>query len=939
MIGLFAMYASVCVAVGDVGGNRPETWFHLIGGNVSREGLTADLEAIKAAGIGGIHLFHGQMGGNAVWPGVKESIPCLSEKWDGMIAHAASECRRLGLTFKMQNCPGWSMSGGPWIRSENAMRNLCFSRTAARRGRDISLPLPRQATDAADRDYRDLFVVAFPTPLGDSDDWLKPTKVVDVDANTRRFVFDHPVVVRTLEIPPVSELDHARTYDPEMAVEFVAEDAGGGACVVLSEPLPPGSWQDNRKGGSRYTLACDEASAKSWLLRIRSRDPIQLGEVRLTTAARLEHWEGLAGWTLRGLVNRPALRQDPRCWIDGTALTNLTGLMRRDGSLGWTPPDERDWTVLRIGHVNGLYRNGPAPAEATGWECSKLSPRGVEANYAAYIGRLAKGPVEGMLGGLVVDSWECFRDNWTDGLDRVFRDRRGYGLVRHLPSVFGWVIGTPDETASFLRDWRGLLGELVEENYYGRMTELAHADGLTVQYETAFGDALAGDLLRFWKYADIPMCEFWRPTMPTGVGSANFKSVLPCVSAAHIYGKRRVASEALTNCALTWNEALRDFKVVLDRHFAKGVTFPVFHTYTHNPQVGFKCPGTSFGYSIGTPFLRGQTWWRFMPYFTDYCARCTEFLEAGMPVVDILRFLGDGLGHKPDEQNPHFNNRFKDDYINSDVLLNRLSPSEGRLVLPDGMSYSVLWIPTGTYLTDRSKARISELKRSGVRIVEGDDPTVGLIPDVESPCNALSWYHRKMEGKDAYFVSAVDYPVCGIVRFRGRPVSLDLDVGESRFIRFSHEGTVSVVDPVSGCPPVKKPDVVPLELKGYEIGASRAAFSFSSSLADRTVVDFGRVEQCAEVYANGRKVGCLWCPPYRVDLTPYVRNGQNTLNIVVVSTWYNQLLQDAALPEEERRTWTMCGPKPQDHPKPAGLYGKVLLWKWRDGLGKKGIRQ
>lgn len=114
-ISCIILTATFSAANADGKSSRPETWFHLIGGNVSYEGLTADLEAIKAAGIGGIHLFHGQMGEAKAWPGVSEQIPCLSEKWNDMISHVASECRRLGLAFKMQNCPGWSMSGGFWI--------------------------------------------------------------------------------------------------------------------------------------------------------------------------------------------------------------------------------------------------------------------------------------------------------------------------------------------------------------------------------------------------------------------------------------------------------------------------------------------------------------------------------------------------------------------------------------------------------------------------------------------------------------------------------------------------------------------------------------------------------------------------------------------------------------------------------------------------------
>ena len=68
----------------------PETWFHLIGGNVAKPGLDADLDAIAAAGISGIQLFHGQFGGP--WPGVTNQIPCLSRDWDDLIRFAAEGC-------------------------------------------------------------------------------------------------------------------------------------------------------------------------------------------------------------------------------------------------------------------------------------------------------------------------------------------------------------------------------------------------------------------------------------------------------------------------------------------------------------------------------------------------------------------------------------------------------------------------------------------------------------------------------------------------------------------------------------------------------------------------------------------------------------------------------------------------------------------------------
>ncbi|MDR2041073.1 MAG: hypothetical protein LBP98_01990, partial [Tannerella sp.] len=143
---------------------HPETWFHYIGGNVAAQGITADLEAIAGAGLSGIQLFHGQFGG--AWPGVEPQITCLSPSWEGLLKHTAEECRRLGLRFTMQNCPGWAMSGGPWIKPENAMRHLVWSRTDTEGGvkKNLALPVPPSGGEAW-LDYRDITVLAFPTPL------------------------------------------------------------------------------------------------------------------------------------------------------------------------------------------------------------------------------------------------------------------------------------------------------------------------------------------------------------------------------------------------------------------------------------------------------------------------------------------------------------------------------------------------------------------------------------------------------------------------------------------------------------------------------------------------------------------------------------------------------------------------------------------------------
>ena len=173
-------------------------------------------------------------------------------------------------------------------------------------------------------------------------------------------------------------------------------------------------------------------------------------------------------------------------------------------------------------------------------------------------------------------------------MEEAFEKLNGYKLRPWMPALFGYVLKSEAETERFLLDWRNTCSRLIEENYYGTIARLAHEHGMTAQYETAFGDVIPGDILRYWKYADDPMCEFWSPFDNDGgfVGSHDFKPVRPCVSAAHVYGKHRVSAEAFTSFNLTFNESFQELKENANRHFARGVTHLVFHTYTHTPVVG-----------------------------------------------------------------------------------------------------------------------------------------------------------------------------------------------------------------------------------------------------------------------------------------------------------------------------------------------------------------
>ncbi len=336
---------------------RPETWFHFIGGNVAKEGITADLEAIAGAGISGVQLFHGQFGGP--WPGVSPQITCLSAPWDGMVAFTAAECRRLGLRFTMQNCPGWATSGGPWIKPADAMRQLEWMRVDVKGGRKVEVKLPRRKWGAQerDRDYRDVAVLAFPAPAGD---WDRPLAPDAVESSVKtglekwksgraqaslpggreavfEFVFARPVAVRTLELPSVNSMGHGWCYDPQTDIRF---EAGGK--VLVDAAVPSANWQDDRP----VTYACDETVATRFKLTVKPRHGIKFGLPRLFESARNDDWEAQAGWTMRRLMRNPPRRQSPAAWVRSREVRNLTGLMDKDGTLRWDAP-EGEWGSAR----------------------------------------------------------------------------------------------------------------------------------------------------------------------------------------------------------------------------------------------------------------------------------------------------------------------------------------------------------------------------------------------------------------------------------------------------------------------------------------------------------------------------------------------------------------------------------------------------------------
>ncbi len=102
---------------------RPWVYWFWMDGNLSREGMTADLQAMRAAGLGGMIVMEVDVG----IP--RGPVEFMSPQWQTLFAHAAHEAERLGLQMTVNAGPGWTGSGGPWVKPEQSMQHLVASET------------------------------------------------------------------------------------------------------------------------------------------------------------------------------------------------------------------------------------------------------------------------------------------------------------------------------------------------------------------------------------------------------------------------------------------------------------------------------------------------------------------------------------------------------------------------------------------------------------------------------------------------------------------------------------------------------------------------------------------------------------------------------------------------------------------------------------------
>jgi hypothetical protein len=744
---------------------KPRTWWHWTKSNVTKDGITKDLEWMKRVGIGGFMLADVNYGqGQEVEP----KTPFGTPEWYDAVRHAAAEADRLHLEMAIFSSPGWSETGGPWVKPEQAMKKLVWSETRISGPTKYSGKLPQPPSNngqirntgasyygdpsADPTHYADSAVIAYRTPEDEADSAaakllvtsssgaIDGSALLDDDLNSfltveapgdgsvawvqfefaqlfparaitlggkggsangipvgRVLASDDGKTFRTLVTLPGAQLyrqSMVRTYafEPTRARYYRIELTGA--------PLGPAATMSQAPG----------APAKNYVL----------SEAVLHSGARVHRWEEKAGFGfLFEYETVPTPTIAPKSTVAARQVIDLSKKMKPDGSLDWDAP-AGEWTVLRLGYSLTGAKNRPATAAGSGYEADKLSREHMTAYFHGYFDPLQKalGPLFGKsLRYVMMDSWEAGTNNWTDAIMDDFRQRRGYDPTPYLPVFTGRVVENADVSDRFLWDFRRTLADLWAENHYGTLADLLRKHGIGI-YAEAAGVSLEmpEDTLLNKSKVEIPMGEFWvRDLHPRLM---YLQDVRGAASAAHVYGKRLVASESFTGGGY---ESPYTLKKVGDYWLAQGVNRIVFHTSAHQP-LDTK-PGNAM---VGTHLHRNITWAEHAGPFMTYLARNSFMLQQGLFVADLAYLLNEGAPSTPPIWGagtlPTPPAGFDYDFINADVLLNRMTITpDGRFTLPDGMSYRVLVLPQIREMRPQLVAKLRDLVRGG-GIVVGPRP-------------------------------------------------------------------------------------------------------------------------------------------------------------------------------------------------------------------------
>lgn len=788
--------------------NNVWCYWYWINDDISKEGITKDLEAMKEVGIGTAFI------GNINPPEVDGRVPIFSDYWWDCMVHAVNEGKRLGVNIGAFNCPGWSQSGGPWVKPEMAMRHLVYSETKVKGPGKIRVKLSPPAEP-----FQDVYVLAFPTvakgkvrlsnanaKITSSPKIRNIYNLIDGDTATEAFFdrdggdytidikSDKTITARSIQLFPGKQPIKCNCelyalvdgkYKLEKAFEF---DRSNMAVNVGPDIYGPVSIALNNISSNAFRLVCTKSG--KWNANA------DFSEITISEAPVLERYvEKTLGkmfptpqplwnsymWENQDKINDDALK------VEEKKVLNISDKMDADGNLIWEAP-EGEWTVMRFGMTPTGTKNSPSAPQGKGYEIDKASEKIARFHFNNYLGELIKRiPKENRsaLKYTIADSYEQGSQNWTDHFEKEFEAKYGYSARKFLPVFAGRVVNSVEESNRFLWDLRRMVADEVAYEYVGGLRKISNENNMKLWLENYGHWGFPSEFLMYGGQSDLVSGEYWNEGT---LGNIECKSAS---SAAHIYGKPITSAESFTASGRAFLRHPALLKKRGDWSLTEGINHFVLHVNIHQPDDS-RVPGVNAWF--GTEFNRHNTWFKQAKSWITYLRRCQHLLQQGKYVADVCYFIGEDAPMMTGARNPELPKGYSYDYINAEVILNRLSVKDGKFVLPDGMSYKVMVLPPIKTMRPELLAKIEKLVEQG-GIIFGQapekSPSLQNYPECDEQVKNLAaklWGAEKEPGTNikkvgmGYVVDDLDLKTT-LEKFS---ISKDVDTGERSDVLWTH---------------------------------------------------------------------------------------------------------------------------------------------------------
>ena len=862
---------------------RPYVWWHWMGSNFSKEGITKDLEAMKASGIGGATIFN-------IASAVQESHkPTLNNPWPDQtyrspkywdaLRHAAAEAERLGLEIGLHNTVGYSTTGGPWIDEEKNMQKVVSKSVRVDGGKRVSIEIPRPDptrygswgnTGRSFTRFRDIAVLAVPAD-GDVD----PEKTIDLTSSFKdnRLDWDAPagtwqvvrfahaptganphplpdeLIGKTLEVDKINLA--ANRYHWDQVIEPMKQHLGpylGKSFkhfLIDSYEAGPQNWTPGLREEFRKRKGYDPLP---WLLTLEKRS---VGNADLSARFKWDYDDVIRalyyenGW-LTGHGKMKAVGMDLQFEPYGGTFDTVEGTALADIPMGefWTSKGGGiSSTIVSAAQAAGRTVVGAeaftGPPTLSQWtETPSFLKRSADGTFASGANRL------------ILHHWvhQPFDDRYKPGMGMGWW---GTHFNRHQT----WA---KDGTAFF--------------QYLGRTQALLQS-GETPSDFVSVGKSQGSDIIswrefreglkvrdgrivlssgRSYPFLGIPHDGRLLPTDVSRIASLLKEgAVIVCAKPGGAPGLSGYPqSDAEVKASTLWNdEPVRS--VGKGKLYTKGDTAAASRDFKITPLIQF--PGASG--IAGT-------------------ARQTR--------NEILFFVANAT-----------------DKTNTFTASFRIAGK--RPELWDAENGSIRFAPVWRQKDGRTEVDLTLTAYRSIFVVFRDSPlpadhVVSLVPQssgiilTAAPDGKVAASSSFATRAELIFASGkresitIPSPPAPAPLLGPWQVSLDSPVDQKHSL--SLPGLINLTSHTD--PAVK-----------YFSGTATYSQKFEiPALKSPVHLDLGQVHDLARVTVNDRDLGVLWQPPFIIDISSALKTGENHLEIAVTNTWHNRLVGDEQFPAD-----------------------------------------